>query len=94
MFVGQYLPHNTTTGMNTTINSIWKDLNKEKSERKIWAARNKDKLIKVLKEENQERMDRYRSRAIKTWDWDKYWKDLDRQREFMTRRILSVLWNI
>jgi len=80
--------------MNTTINSIWKDLNKEKSERKIWAARNKDKLIKVLKEENQERMDRYRSRAIKTWDWDKYWKDLDRQREFMTRRILSVLWNI
>lgn len=55
------------------------------------AQQNQDKLIAVLMAENEERMKRYLARFLKTRNWEQYQKDCDKQKEFIARRIFTVL---
>ena len=60
--------------------------------RKQRAIENSEKLSKILMQENEERMSMYARRFMETNNYDKYKQDMDRQTEFMKRRVLDVLW--
>lgn len=56
------------------------------------AEENSDKLIAVLLAENEERMLKILLSYVANGDVNKYIDRQNKQKEFMTRRILTVLW--
>ncbi len=62
-----------------------------KQERREWANTHQEDLLKALMQENEERMNRYWERYRRTRDYEQYKKDVDKQQEFMQRRIFTSL---
>ena len=63
-----------------------------KQQRQQRALENQDKLIAVLQAENEERMLKILLSYVANWDVQKYIDRQNKQKEFMARRILTVLW--
>ena len=67
-------------------------LENRQQERIERAEQNQDKLIAVLLAENEQRMLNILNSYVKNWDVQKYISRQDKQKDFMARRIRTVLW--